>query len=93
MSCLDFSEHLHTFPYIVCVTSKQDTTSCFAYLVLSIFMKLFILIELVRICAMTALYLFNHVDPAEPINVALIGALFIKNIHRKDEIKSNYVCS
>lgn len=77
----------------MCATYKQDTASCFAYLVLSIFMKLFILIELVRICAVTALYLFNHVDTTEPINVAFIGALFIKNIHRKDEIKSNYVCS
>lgn len=56
-------------------------------------MKLFILIELVRICAMIASYLFNQVEPAEPLNVALRGALFIKNIHRKDEIKSNYVCS
>lgn len=56
-------------------------------------MKLFILIELVRICAMTALYLFNQVEPAEPLNVALRGAFFIKNIHRKDEIKSNYVYS
>lgn len=42
---------------------------------------------------MTALYLFNPVEPAEPLNVALRGALFIKNIHRKDEIESNYVCS
>lgn len=56
-------------------------------------MKLFILIELVRICAITALYLFNQVEPAEPLNVALRGTFFIKNIHRKDEIKSNYVCS
>lgn len=38
-------------------------------------------------------FVFNHVDTTEPINVAFIGALFIKNIHRKDEIKSNYVCS
>lgn len=74
----------NVFPYTV--TSKQDTTSCFAYIVLSIFMKLFILIELVRICALTALYLFNQVGPAEPLNTALRGALFIKNIYRKDEI-------
>lgn len=45
-----------------------------------------------RVCAMTALYLFNQVEPAEPLNIALRGALFIKNIHTKDEIKSNYVC-
>lgn len=56
-------------------------------------MKLFILIELVSICALTALYLFNQVEPAEPLNIALRGALFFKSIYRKDEIKSNYVCS
>lgn len=92
MPCLDFPDFTHNiFPYTV--TSKQDITSCFAYLVLSILMKFFILIELVRICAMTALYLFNQVDSAEPLNLALIGALFIKNIHGKYEMKSNYVCS
>lgn len=80
----------NVFPYTV--TSKQDTTSCFAHLVLSIFMKFFILLELVRICAMTAFYLLNQVEPAEPLNIALGGALFIKNIHRKYEMKSNYVC-
>lgn len=47
------------------VTSKQGITSCFTFLVQSNFMKLFILIELVRICAVTASCLFNQVNPAE----------------------------
>lgn len=54
---------------------------------------LFILIELVRICAVAASCLFNQVNPAEWLSIASIWALLTKNIHEKDEMKSNYVCS
>lgn len=79
----------NVFPYTV--TSKQDATSCFACIVLSIFMKLFNRTS-EDMCSHSFVFILS-MEPAEPLNIALRGALFIKNIYRKDEIKSNYVCS
>lgn len=51
-----------------------------------------ILMELVRVCAVTASCLFNQVNAAEWLSSASIWALLTKNIHKKDEMKPNDDC-